>query len=146
MLLSGGHILLCMQINKVSFDLRIVHKHCCSQVKCRARSVANSAWLHDAGKVNERAKEGRKCEDANVSCTQIWMDRFKQNGNNESIVTVIQRVQKINTRIHTHIHTYTQLNTYSQHRPIPNNKKVEMRRQGIWRRFACFAVLFLSLE
>lgn len=47
--------------------------------------------------------EGRyDSEDANVSHTQIWMNRFKQNGNNESTVAVIQRVQKINTRIHTH--------------------------------------------
>lgn len=58
-------------------------------------------------------------------CAQICMDRFEQNGNNETIVHGFHA--KISKK-----------KMYVQ-----KSSQLEMRRQGIWRQFAC-SEAFLS--
>lgn len=116
-----------------------------------ARRVANIAWPQYVCEVNKIEKGSsmswgvgkgdvvKKKTERNIKCkdTQIWMNRFEQNGNNESIVAVIHAINVCNKKIRTHT---------QQYKHIPNNKKLEIRRQGIWRQFACFGLLFLSVE
>lgn len=100
-------------------------------------------------RVQEQAKRNIKCKDANVSHTQIWMNRFEQNGNNESTVAVIHAInvckkeeeQQEKKNQHTHLQAHIAM--YKPHIPSVRETWDATTRSGICRQFACFGRLIL---